>query len=122
MSRIDAIIATQIGDAVRPPSAAIDRQLQTQAAQAQKGQDAAAGTKPVTAEQLHSAASQLKQVIEAASSHRLSLDIDPDSNQTFMRVRDSQTGETIKQIPSKEVLELHARLKDFIGLFIDKKA
>ena len=122
MSRIEATIATQIGDLIRPQSIAVDRQLQTQAAQAKQDQAAAAGSQPVSAEHVQSAAAQLKQVIEAASSHRLSLDFDQDSDQTFMRVSDSKTGEVIKQIPSKEILELHARLKDFIGLFVDKKA
>lgn len=121
MSRIEANIATQLGDLVRSPSAASNRQLQNQTAQAQQDQEVAAGSQPVSAEHLYSAAAQIKQVIEAASSHRLSLDIDPDSDQTFMRVSDTRTGEVIKQIPSKEMMELHNRLQDFIGLFINRK-
>ena len=122
MSRIEANIATQIGDLIRPQSIAADRPLQSQAAQTQQNKAVAAGEKPVNSEHFYAVASQLKQVIEAASSHRLSMDIDQDTEQTFMRVTDTKTGETIKQIPSKELLELHARLQDFIGLFIDKKA
>jgi flagellar protein FlaG len=122
MSRIDAQIATQMSDFFRPPTAAVDRQAQVQVAQVQGGQAAAAGRVPVSADHLHAAAAQLKQVIEAASSRRLSMDIDHDSDQAFMRVTDLQTGEVIKQIPTKEIMELHARLQDFIGMFIDKSA
>lgn len=123
MSRIDANIATQVGDHVRPTNTVVDRQNQQQQALVQQGQAAAAGGQvPVNADHLHAAAAQLKQVVEAASSRRLSMDIDHDSEQAFMRVTDLHTGEVIKQIPSKEVLELHARLRDFIGMFIDKTA
>ncbi len=121
MSRIDAQIATQVGDYIRPANTA-DRQAQVQVAQTQQGQAAANGQLPVSSDHLHAAAAQLKQVVEAASSRRLSMDIDHDSDQAFMRVTDQQTGEVIKQIPSKEVMELHARLQDFIGMFIDKTA
>lgn len=122
MSRIDAQIATQVGDYVRPPTTAADRQSQAQVAQVQAGQAAAKGQLPVNADHVQAAAAQLKQVIEAASSRRLSMDFDHESDQAFMRVTDLQTGEVIKQIPTKEVLELHARLQDFIGMFIDKTA
>jgi len=122
MSRIVAQIATQMGDLIRPPTAAADRQSQAQVAKIQGGQAAAAGHLPVSADHLHAAAAQLKQVIEVASSRRLSMDIDHESDQAFMRVTDLQTGEVIKQIPTKEMMELHARLQDFIGMFIDKTA
>lgn len=122
MSRIDANLATQIGDHVRPTNSVVDRQNQQQQAQIQQAQVTANGQTPVNADHLHAAAAQLKQVVEAASSRRLSMDIDHDSDQAFMRVTDLHTGEVIKQIPSKEVMELHARLRDFIGMFIDKTA
>ena len=122
MSRIDAQIATQVSDHTRPLTSAADRQSQNQVAQVQAGQAAANGQVPVKANHVQAAAAQLKQVIEAASSRRLSMDIDQDSDQAFMRVTDSQTGEVIKQIPTKEIMELHARLQDFIGMFINKTA
>jgi flagellar protein FlaG len=122
MSRIDANVATQIGDHVRPTNSVVDRQQQNQQAQIQQAQVAADGQKAVGAEHLYAAAAQLKQVVETASARRLSMDIDQDSEQAFMRVTDLNTGEVIKQIPSKEVMELHARLRDFIGMFIDKTA
>jgi flagellar protein FlaG len=122
MSRIDAQVATQMGDLIRPAAANADRQTQAQNAQVKQAQAVAQGQQPVTADHLHAAAAQLKQVVEAASARRLSMDIDHESDQAFMRVTDLQTGEVIKQIPSEEVLELHARLQDFIGMFIDKTA
>jgi flagellar protein FlaG len=122
MSRIDTQIATQLGEFVRPTQNSPDRQAQNQAAQIKAGAAAEAGKTPMTADQLHAAAAQLKQVIEVASSRRLSMDIDKNSKQMFMKITDMTTGEVIKQIPSEEVLSLHARLREFVGLMVDKEA
>jgi flagellar protein FlaG len=122
MSRIDANIATQIGDAVRPPHTVADRQSQVLTAQVQEAKAASAGEVPMSSEDMHVAAAQLKQVIEVASGKRLSLNIDAESEQAFMQVIDLNSGEIIKQIPSKEVRMLHARLQEFVGMLLDKHA
>ena len=36
-------------------------------------------------------------------------------------IQNENTGEVVKQIPSKEVLALRANLKEMIGVFLDKK-
>lgn len=36
-------------------------------------------------------------------------------------IQDENTGEVVKQIPSKEVIALRASLKEMIGVFLDKK-
>lgn len=122
MSRIDSNIATQIGDGIRPPHSVADRQSQAQVAQLKQLNHTDAAEDAPSADDARAAAAQLKQVVEAASSHRLSLDIDPDSDQAFMRVTDVATGEVVKQIPTKEVLSLHARLQEFVGMLLDKTA
>jgi flagellar protein FlaG len=119
MSRIDSSIATQVGDVIRPSHTIADRQNQTQAAQLLQA-DASADAP--AADAVYNAAAQIKQVIEAGSSRRLSTDIDPDSKEVYMKITDPSTGEVIKQIPSKEVLSLHARLQKFVGLLLDKTA
>ena len=122
MSRIDSAIATQVGDVIRPPHPVTDRQNQTQAAQLLRTSASDASADAPSADAVYTAAAQIKQVIEAGSSRRLSMDIDPDSKEAYMKITDPSTGEVIKQIPSKEILSLHARLQHFVGLLLDKKA
>jgi uncharacterized FlaG/YvyC family protein len=122
MSRIDTHIATQIGDSVRPPHTTIDRQSQVQTANTQSARAAEAGGTTLSSTDMHAAAAQIKQVIEAASGQRLSLNIDAESEEAFMQVTDLHTGEVIKQIPTKEVRSLHARLREFVGVLLDKQA
>jgi flagellar protein FlaG len=122
MSRIENNLATQIGDVIRPQHTAADRHLQVQAAQAQQLQSPDAADDAPKATDLRAAAAQLKQIVETASSRRLSLKIDPNSDQAYMSVTDMATGEVVKQIPTKEVRLLHARLQEFVGLLLDKEA
>ncbi len=39
-----------------------------------------------------------------------------------VEVKDNKTGKVISQIPSKEVLDLRAKLNDLVGILFDKKA
>lgn len=53
---------------------------------------------------------------------KLSLDIDEASGRIVGRVVDRSTGETIRQIPSDEMLRLIAATKEFLGSFVDQTA
>jgi len=119
MSRIDAVVATQIGDISRPPQADRDVQLQSQQATVSLGTAQGA---PVSSEDFRAVASQLRQVIEAASGRRLRFDVDDESKISYVKITDQATGEVIKQIPSQDLLDLHSRLDELIGLFINKLA
>lgn len=128
MSRIDATIATQVGDVARPRQAAREAELQNRQAQNAIA-EADAPKEPNALEQaiadstdLRKSLNQVKQVVEAASGHRLSLDIDEKTREYVMYVRDSETGEVIRQIPAKEALELKSRIDSLIGMFVDKQA
>lgn len=122
MSRIDAVVATQVPDVARPVQTDRDVQLQSQQAQQVANAQSAEGQQTVDSDDLRAAASQLRQVVEAASGRRLKFDIDEKSKMSYVQITDLATGETIKQIPSKEVMALHARLDELIGLFVNKKA
>jgi flagellar protein FlaG len=122
MSRIDTNIANQIGDAVRPQQTIVDRQAQVQTVQAQQAKAAEAGDDSMSSNDLHAVVAQLKQVVEATSSRRLSLNIDAESKQAFMQVTNMETGEVIKQIPTKEARSLHARLREIVGALINEEA
>ena len=123
MSRIEANVATQLGDVSRPQQAAHDAQ-QTKVddlAQRNQSPESLAGS-AVSADEVRSAAEQLKQVVEVASGRNLAFDIDDDTKELFVRVHDQESGEEIKQIPAEDVLDLRARIEEILGMFVDEKA
>lgn len=130
MSRIDANIATQIGDVSRPQQVTQERQQQASAAIVKTMTKELDPGQTVTADDARAIATRLRQVVETNSARRLSFDIDKDANnEVYMMVTDRESGEVIRQIPSKEMRDLHARLqepstnlKDLVGLLLNKQA
>ena len=137
MSRIDAQVATQVADVVRPAQTSRDQHLQTAAATQRSAvanaDDGVLGVDAPSASSLSSASSipsavevrraaaYVKQVIEAASGNQLTFDVD-DTGKTLLVKVVGDKGEVIRQIPSKEVLELHRRIDSIIGVLIDHRA
>lgn len=39
----------------------------------------------------------------------------------YVKVIDDQTDETIREIPSKKLLDMYAKMLDFVGLMVDEK-
>lgn len=77
--------------------------------------------KPSIAE-LESAVRELNQSMKANNSN-LAFTIDPDTNETIVRVMDSKTGETIKQFPSKEAIAIAKAIGDIQqGLLLKQQA
>jgi len=52
----------------------------------------------------------------------LALEVDRDINRVILRVIDAETGETIKQIPSEELINIAKRLKFMIENYSNKSA
>lgn len=121
MSRIDASVASQVADVARPIQVDRDRVLQTQAAQVDE-LHADPGGEPVRADDVRAAAAHLKQVVETTSNRHLAFEVDDDSGELVVTIRDSEGGQVIKQIPSKELLELHERLNQLVGVLFDQDA
>lgn len=42
-------------------------------------------------------------------------------NEYYVTIVDSTTDEVVREIPPKKLLDMHAAMKDFIGLWVDKK-
>ncbi len=57
-----------------------------------------------------------------ASSRSLEFNIDEDSQQMVIQIKDSETKEVIRQIPSEEVLKLAKHLDDFKGMLFQEIA
>ncbi len=122
MSRIEATVATQVGDASRPRQAVRDGQLQAEQARALQVNSENPGGESIRADDLRAVTQQLKQVIEAASGRSLDFSVDDETKLSYVTVRDLKTGEVIRQIPSQEMRSLKKRIDDMIGLLFDKKA
>jgi flagellar protein FlaG len=77
--------------------------------------------KPSIAE-LESAVRELNQSMKANNSN-LAFTIDPDTQETVVRVMDSKTGEVIKQFPSKEAIAIAKAIGDIQqGLLLKQQA
>ena len=122
MSRIEANVATQIADTSRPRQAVRDSQLQVEQARVSATTAVDPANDPAHAEDLKAVTQQLKQVIQAASGRSLEFKVDEESKQSYVTVRDTTTGEVIRQIPSEEVRDLKRRIDQMIGLLFNKEA
>ncbi|MCS6970131.1 MAG: flagellar protein FlaG [Planctomycetes bacterium] len=123
MPRIDANVATQIGDQSRPYQAL--RESQLQAAEARRSEQTANEPReltPASAEELKATAERLRQVIEVATGRQLDFTLNERFREVIVRISDRKSGEILKEIPSKELIKLRERLNDLIGMFIDERA
>lgn len=73
-------------------------------------------------EQVKRAVESMKQLAETAAPNSLQFSIDDDTGKTIVRVSDAQTGEIIRQIPSKELLEIARSLDKMQGMLLRQKA
>ncbi len=120
MSRIEANVATQIADVVRPEQNAQEsrRQVEQDRIEAAKHPE----KQEVSSEDITAVAEQLKKVVEVASGKNLRFDIYEESKQFFVTIRDQETDEVIKQLPSEEILELQQRMEKIVGSMVDQEA
>lgn len=120
MSRIDAVVGSQVGDIVRPAQSQREGQIQVQHAllASQRVESAT----PPPADDLRAVAGQLKQVIEAASGRRLAFTIDDSTDTVVATVSDKVSGEVIKQIPTEAILRMREHLSEMVGNLVDEQA
>jgi flagellar protein FlaG len=87
-----------------------------------KTQKAEVEVRQPSAAQLESAVHDLNKSMKENSSN-LSFSIDPDTEQTVVKLMDSSTGELIKQFPSKEAIAIAKAIGDVQqGLLLKQKA
>ena len=75
----------------------------------------------LSAEQLSDMAEQMDKFV-GSFTHELKFRVDEDSGRNVVTVIDSKSGDTIRQIPTEELLDVIARLADASGGLIDIKA
>jgi flagellar protein FlaG len=124
MARIDAAVATQIGDLTRPYQTA--RESDAQVAEARRVQvadpEAKGLIKEPSPDDLDAAIKGMQQILETATGRQLNFALNDRFKELIVRISDRKSGEVIKEFPSKEFMQLRERLNDLIGLFIDEKA
>lgn len=111
-----AAIRAAMGDGTgRSPS------LQETASPAQAVQPGSGGQKP---RQDRAAVEEVARQMNESMSNSTSLrfQVDGDSHKVVVRVVDKTTEELIRQIPSKEILEMSKRIREMQGALLDKRA
>lgn len=56
-----------------------------------------------------------------SASSQLKFQFHDELNEYYVTVVDMMTDEVIREIPSKKLLDIHAAMREFVGLFIDRK-
>ena len=81
----------------------------------------------VSAEHIENAVSKLNEFVQTNST-QLNFSVDEGSNKQVVKVTDSTSGETIRQIPTEEVLKLSERVQELqmevgtaVGLLFNKQ-
>ena len=115
---------------IRPPQDPQFPQRQSEsAAKPVRGEDSRAevdlGTSPSaptpTREQVEQAAARIQEVLRGTTS-RMEIDIDPDLHKAVIKIFNGESGETIRQIPSQELLDLAKHLDGPKGLLVRERA
>ena len=85
------------------------------------GTNASADGVEPTREQVNSAVKHLNETM-SASSQDLEFSVDEDSKKTIVKLVDRNTHEVLRQMPTKEALEIAKSLDKAMGKLIDQKA
>lgn len=81
------------------------------------GDDAKLAAQPPSKAEVEDAVAKVQKAVETQASNLL-FSIDEDSGRTIVKVVDSSTKETIRQIPSEEILSIAKALDKLQGLLI----
>jgi flagellar protein FlaG len=73
-------------------------------------------------EQIQKAIESMKRMIETKAPNSLAFSVDDSSGKTIVKITDVQTGETIRQIPSQEMLDIARSIDKMQGMLLRGKA
>jgi flagellar protein FlaG len=85
---------------------------------ASENQAAPLASQPVPAENVKHAAAELDKALQQQNSD-LSVSVDETSGTMVVRITDSNTGEVVKQIPPKQLMDANVSMNKIVGLLID---
>jgi len=78
-------------------------------------------TKPLTEGQLTKATDELNNFMQSMNTD-IKFKLHVATNQLMIQVEDSKTHKILKECPPHEVLDMVARMKEYLGSLVDKKA
>lgn len=127
-------VASQAQAVFSPPGEALLKQtsatLDQTPATGSSAADKSSGTLPSAAasdaksslDQLDKAVSKANEFLQSQTSLNLQFSVDKDIDRTVVKVVDPTTQEVVRQIPSKEVIEIAKSLDRLQGLLLKEKA
>ena len=74
-----------------------------------------------TQDQLQKAVDQANKAISARAPNELRFSIDKDTGASVVKIVDQETGETLRQIPAQEMLEIAKSIDQMKGLLVRQK-
>lgn len=83
------------------------------------GQKETEGSNKVTREDAKQIAEVMNKVAQLFN-HQLNFEVFEDTKQIYVQIVDKETKEVIKQIPPQEMLELSAKIREMVGIIMDK--
>jgi len=109
---------------------AADRSIQTHIAQSSTTaktniaavKTSGANTQAYTESSLKRVIAEANAVLPPKLAKNISLSFDSRLGSMYVQVRDTGSGEVLREIPTKEVRDFHAAMIEWIGLIVDKKA
>lgn len=83
---------------------------------------AANASKEPSAQQLDQAVKKVREQVQIKAPNELVFSIDQESGRAIVSIIDQKTGETIRQVPPKEMLEISQSIEKMQGLLLREKA
>lgn len=74
----------------------------------------------IQGEDLEKVVKSLNDFLQPVNTH-LKFELHEDLNEYYVTVVDNQTNEVLKEIPSKKLLDIYAKMADYMGILFDKK-
>jgi len=71
---------------------------------------------------LRATADELKSELKALGRHSLDISFEEENRRYVVRIRDTESGELIRQIPPEDLLEASRRLNELRGLLFDDRS
>ena len=82
--------------------------------------EAAYSPQKITKEQVQEVVDGLNQFLQPTNTS-IRFEYHEQLNEYYVKVVDDKTEETIREIPSKKLLDFYAAMTEFVGLMVDKK-
>lgn len=76
--------------------------------------------KPLPVEKAKQMTDSMNTFLESANT-QLRFKFHEKLNEYYVTIVDSKTDEVVREIPSKKLMDIHAAMREFVGLLIDRK-